>query len=93
MDGHPSWTRDKRYMLTDSYPDKSSYRHLMLYDTAADCVHPVGRFFSPFNNCSYRCDLHPRFSRDDQQIVIDTAHSGRHQMLVLKIDWDRLGHR
>jgi len=90
MDGHPSWTRDGRYMLTDTYADEVGYRHLLLYDAAADRVHSVGRFFSPFNACSYRCDLHPRFSRDESRIVIDTAHSGRHQMLVLEIAWEQM---
>lgn len=86
-DGHPSWTRDGRFMLTDTYADSSDYRSLLLYDAVADRLHLVGRFFSPFNACSYRCDLHPRFSRDEISFIIDTAHAGRHQMMVLDIDW------
>lgn len=89
-DGHPSWTRDGRYMLTDTYADEAGYRHLLLYDAATDRLHSAGRFFSPFNNCSYRCDLHPRFSHDERWIIIDTAHTGRHQMLVLDVDWRHL---
>ena len=89
-DGHPSWTRDGRYMLTDTYADETGYRHLLLYDATADRVHSAGRFFSPFNGGGYRCDLHPRFSRDEQKIIIDTAHTGRHQMLVLDVDWRHL---
>ena len=90
LDGHPSWTRDGRYMLTDTYADEKGFRHLLLYDATRDRVHLVGRFHSPFNECGYRCDLHPRFSRDGRRIVIDTAHTGRHQMLVLDVDWRRL---
>lgn len=90
-DGHPSWTRDGRYMLTDTYADEGGYRHLLLYDIIRDRVHSLGRFFSPFNGGSYRCDLHPRFSRDERRIIIDTAHTGRHQMLVLEVAWDRMG--
>jgi hypothetical protein len=89
-DGHPSCTRDGRYMLTDTYADETGYRHLLLYDFIRDQVHTVGRFFSPFNGGSYRCDLHPRFSRDERRIIIDTAHTGRHQMLVLEVAWDRM---
>jgi hypothetical protein len=86
-DGHPSWTRDGRFMLTDTYADEANFRHLLLYDAATDRVHTAGRFFSPFNSCGYRCDLHPRFSRDESRIIIDTAHTGRHQMLLLDVDW------
>lgn len=89
-DGHPSWTRDGRFMLTDTYADEANYRYLLLYDAATDRVHTAGRFFSPFNNCGYRCDLHPRFSHDDNRIIIDTAHTGRHQMMMLDVDWCHL---
>lgn len=85
-DGHPSWTHDGRFMVADTYADEVGYRQLLLYDAAADRVHSAGRFFSPFNACSYRCDLHPRFSRDECHIIIDTAHTGRRQMLVLDVN-------
>lgn len=90
LDGHPSWTHDRRFMLTDTYADEAGYRHLLLYDAETDRVHTAGRFFSPFNNCGYRCDLHPRFSRDGEFIIIDTAHTGRHSILVLYVDWRQL---
>jgi hypothetical protein len=86
-DGHPSWTRDGRFMLTDTYADDAGFRHLLLYDAERDHVHSVGKFYSPHNSCSYRCDLHPRFSRDGQYVVIDTAHMGQHQIMVLQLDW------
>jgi hypothetical protein len=87
MDGHPSWTNDGRYMLTDTYADDAGYRNLLLFNAMTDQLNSVGYFFSPFNSCSYRCDLHPRFSHDERQIIIDTAHSGRRQMLLLILDW------
>ena len=85
-DGHPSFSRDTRFMLTDTYEDESKYRHLLLYDTEKDVLHELGKFYSPINECGYRCDLHPRFACDDRLIVIDSAHSGRHQIVGLKID-------
>lgn len=86
-DGHPSFTADGRYMLTDTYADADGYRHLLLLDTQRLSVAELGRFFSPFNACAYRCDLHPRFSRNGAMVIVDSAHSGRHQMLVLQVDW------
>lgn len=90
-DGHPSFTSDGRFMLTDTYADRDGNRHLLLYDTRSEKLYELGRFYSPFNNCGYRCDLHPRFSRDEQSVIIDTAHSGKHQVLMLEIKWNLLG--
>ena len=86
-DGHPSFTRDERFMLTDTYGDDESYRHLLLYDTRKDITYELGRFYSPINEKGYRCDLHPRFAFDETYVVIDSAHSGKHQNYILKIDW------
>lgn len=88
-DGHPSFTPDGLFMLTDTYQDDNNYRHLLLYDIANNIVHRLGKFYSPFNNCGYRSDLHPRFSPDYSKIIIDSAHSGKHQILVLELDWSK----
>jgi hypothetical protein len=88
-DGHPSWTIDGRFMLTDTYADDNGYRHLVMYDNTKNIVHHLGSFFSPINNTGYRCDLHPRFSNDNKYIIIDTAHNTNRQMLVFKIEWKR----
>ena len=84
-DGHPSFSHDGRYMLSDTYALEDQYRYLYLYDLKKDSVKEIGKFFSPFNNCGYRSDLHPRFSPDEKKIVIDSAHNGRHGMLLIKI--------
>lgn len=84
-DGHPSFTHDGRYMLSDTYALEDQYRYLYLYDLKNDSVKEIGKFFSPFNNCGYRSDLHPRFSPDEKKIVIDSAHNGHHGMLLIKI--------
>lgn len=89
-DGHPTWTRDGRFMLTDTYADESGYRHLRIYNDQTGRLHDLGRFFSPYNCCGFRCDLHPRFSCDERQVIIDSAHTGRRQMLVLAIDRNAL---
>lgn len=89
-DGHPSFTKDGRYMLTDSYADKDGYRNLLLFDCESKKHLVLGRFHSPFNNCGYRADLHPRFSRDEKSVIIDSAHTGQHQIHVFALDWDAI---
>lgn len=88
-DGHPSWTKEGRFMLTDTYADEKGYRHLLLYDAVKNKVHRLGQFISPYNNCNFRCDLHPRFSPDEGYVIIDTAHSGRRQIFLLELDLNR----
>jgi hypothetical protein len=89
-DGHPSWSRCGRFMLTDTYADEENFRHLMIYDYENQRLYPLGKFYSPYNVHGYRCDLHPRFSHDEQNIIIDTAHTGNRQIWVLGLDWDKL---
>lgn len=83
-DGHPSFTKDGRYMLTDTYAfDDSCYRHLLIYSIEKKKLSEIGKFYSPINETSYRSDLHPRFGRSEDTIIIDSAHSGKHGMIVL----------
>jgi len=89
-DGHPSFTSDGVFMLTDTYGDEQDYRHLLLFDTKREQLFELGSFYSPFNCCGHRSDLHPRFSPDFNHIIIDSAHSGTHQMMVLRLDWDSI---
>jgi hypothetical protein len=89
-DGHPSWTKDGRYMLSDTYSDKNMMRHLYLFDSQKGMVIKLESFFSPINNTNYRCDLHPRFSFDDSMIVIDSAHNGFRQVLIFKVNWIKI---
>jgi WD40-like Beta Propeller Repeat len=76
-DGHPSFSPDGRWMITDTYPDKSRQRHLILYDSKNDKLFKLGRFFAPWSfDEEVRCDLHPRWSPDGKKISIDSAHEG-----------------
>ncbi len=91
-DGHPSFTSDGRYMLTDTYQDEENYRHLLLCDLEKKKCMELGSFYSTYNNCGWRADLHPRFSRDEKHVIIDSTHNGYHQIVMLKIDYKKLGY-
>jgi hypothetical protein len=90
QDGHPSYSQNKRFLLSDTYADNDGFRSLLLCDLKKEKVHQLGKFFSPFNNCGWRADLHPRFSPDEKYIIIDSAHNGHHQILVLLLDWNKV---
>jgi hypothetical protein len=76
-DGHPSLSPDRRWLVTDSYPDRAREQRLLLYRVEnAECIE-AGRFFAPWCfDGPLRCDLHPRWSPDGRWICIDAAHAG-----------------
>lgn len=85
-DGHPSYSPDRRWIITDTYPDKARQRRLLLFDTETDDLTEVGRFFAPWRfDGGTRCDLHPRWSPDGTMISIDSAHEGIRRSYVLDV--------
>jgi len=85
-DGHCSYSPDKRWILTDTYPDKDRMRTLILYNPEQRRRVDIGRFFAPRElDGEIRCDLHPRWSRDGKQVCIDSVHEGSRQVYVLDV--------
>ncbi len=94
-DGHPSFSPDKRFILTDTYPDKKHYRTLILYDTKYNKRHIVARFYSlpdkkytkdpNWDYSGMRCDLHPRWNRDGSKVCIDSVHEGFRGMYIIDV--------
>lgn len=84
-DGHCSFSPDQAWMLTDTYPDDTNHRTLIIYHLASGRRVDIGRFFSPPVKWQIRCDLHPRWSRDGRQICIDSVHEGARQIYVLDV--------
>ena len=76
-DGHPSFSPDGRWIVTDSYPDRARMRHLLLCRQATGEVIEAGAFHSPWRyDEAARCDLHPRWSPDGRSVSIDSTHEG-----------------
>lgn len=85
-DGHPSYSPDRRWVVTDSYPDRARYRRLLLFELSCGRCLEVGRFLAPWAfDGPKRCDLHPRWSPDGQWISIDSAHEGLRRSYVLGV--------
>ncbi len=86
-DGHCSWRPgDPRWMLTDTYQDKESNRHLLLYDAEKNEAIEIGRFYSLPETCDsgWRTDLHPRWGHSGRLVCIDSTHEDgeRHQYVL-----------
>ncbi|WP_250657354.1 hypothetical protein [Alkalimarinus coralli] len=85
-DGHPSVLSD-RYIITDTYPDKYGQQHLLLCDSVDNRITTIGSFYaSPLALGEVRCDLHPRSAPAFNQVVFDSAFSGRRTINVLSLD-------
>lgn len=86
-DGHCSCSPDRRWILTDTYPDENNEQHLILYHPETMTKAEIGTFYSPpeLDKTPMRCDLHPRWNRDGTQICIDSTHEGSRQMYVLDV--------
>ena len=87
VNGHNTYlNRDNwRWILNDTYPDREAReQHPYLYDTANNRRHPLGHFVSPKEYAGeWRCDLHPRASRDGRLVTIDSPHAGNGRQLYL----------
>lgn len=86
QDGHCSYSPDDRWILTDTYPDARRLHTLILYRIADGRRVDIGRFLEPpASTGPWRCDLHPRWSRDGAKVSIDSTHEGGHRQ-VYEVD-------
>ena len=86
VDGHCSYSPDRRWILTDTYPDAESRRALVLFRPEDGRCVTLGSFYSPPELAEeIRCDLHPRWNRDGTQVCFDSAHEGERQMYAVDV--------
>lgn len=81
-DGHPTFC--DRYLVTDTYPDRSGMMKIFIYDRHDRKLVAENRLFSPLAyRDTKRCDLHPRPILKDGKITavyVDSTHSGKRQL-------------
>ena len=86
-DGHPQLSKDKRFIITDTYEKNNGYQDLILYDLFKKKGYLLGSFkvsnFLKKNNL--KCDLHPRWN-NHYFINIDSSHQGSRQTYILDIE-------
>lgn len=86
-DGHGHFSQDGKWMVTDSYPSgEHRMRNLYIMEVATQAIQKVGQFHEPPNfKADCRCDLHPRWNREDSQLCIDSTHGGTRQVYLLHV--------
>ena len=86
--GHNTYLpgRDNAWVLNDGYPDKQRMQTPYLYHIPTDRRVDLGHFYSPaFYTGEWRCDTHPRSSRDGRLVCIDSPHQGGRQMYLIDV--------
>jgi hypothetical protein len=86
-DGHPSVSRvNKNIVITDTYPDRSRFRKLILIDRSKKSHAVIAEVFEPLTLWrETRCDCHPNFSPDGNYIHFDTAHLNKRCLTFLEL--------
>lgn len=85
-DGHPSYSPDGKYVVTDSYPDRARIAsiNLMSGDESKKDSKTIARVFAPFKyDNDTRCDLHPRWNHNGDKICFDGVFEGRRGLYVV----------
>ena len=85
QDGHCTYSPDGQWILTDTYPDKDNLQTLMLFRPSDRKLVTIGGFYEPpeAKGREWRCDLHPRWSRDGRYVCIDSMHKDDTRQMYL----------
>lgn len=86
VDGHPSYSPDGKYFVTDTYPDFHRKQFLYLYDLDTKKVKELAAIHANIkyrNDC--RCDLHPRWNHSCDKICFDAACDDKRQVYIIDL--------
>jgi hypothetical protein len=84
VNGHCTYLPGNRWILNDTYPDKQRLQHVYLFSTKTGRRVALGDFMSPPEYTGeWRCDTHPRSSRDGKMVCIDSPHGGNGRQMYL----------
>ena len=83
-DGHCNCLPDSDWIVNDTYPDVDRMQEIYLYYPEKNARISLGKFLSPAPYTGeWRCDTHPRISRDGTKIVFDSPYGDEGRQLHL----------
>lgn len=87
-DGHPSYSPDRKHIVTDSYPNRARIASIYVMDGVDEkknVATTVARVFAPFKyDNDTRCDLHPRWNHKGNTICFDSVFEGHRGLYSVK---------
>lgn len=87
-DGHPSFSPDRKLVVTDTYPNRSRISSIKIMDgdVTKNEVNEVAKVFSPFKyDNDTRCDLHPRWNHGGNTICFDSVYEGHRGLYTVNV--------
>lgn len=86
-DGHCTYSPDRKWMLTDTYPNKDNMHFIYLYNLEDKRFIEIATIYRPKpSDNEWRCDLHPGWSRDGKTVAIDAMYlDGKRQVHLLDV--------
>ncbi|MBY8155777.1 hypothetical protein KW499_18415 [Vibrio fluvialis] len=79
-DGHPTYIGDGKF-ITDTYPNKSKLKSLILVDLNEKKLEVIAEFFEPLKyGGQTRCDLHPKWDAETKSIYVESVHKGKRKL-------------
>ena len=88
-DEHPSFSPDRKLVVTDSYPDRARIQYIKVMDgdVRKTKVNVVAKVFAPFKyDNDTRCDLHPRWNHARNKICFDSVFEGHRGLYTVKLE-------
>lgn len=85
-DGHPQFSRANRKIVTDTYPNRFRIQELSIYNIQTDEKELIAKLKSPnrFKD-TIRCDLHPRWNWQGDQLCFDSTHTGVRALCTINL--------
>lgn len=89
FDAHGTFSPNKKWMITDGYPDKvTGEQKVYIMNMKSQAVKLVGSYFEPkeySDNGLWRCDIHSRWSPKGNIVGFNSTKSGMRQAYIYRI--------
>jgi len=87
QDGHPSVSKNREWMIYDTYPTLGRISTLNLYNFRRDTTYEIGKFYQPLEYIGQRrIDLHPKWNPDCTRVYFESGHSGERRLYSIDLD-------
>lgn len=90
-DGHPSFAHNGHWIVTDTYPDRSSRSYVTPYDTVRKQRHNLAylkhwkQFATPSPERHWACALHPRRNRAGTMVCFDSVYTEKRALCTIDV--------
>lgn len=88
-DGHPSYSPDGSFVVTDTYPDRVRMASIKIMsgNEFLNDVSVIAKVFAPFKyDGDTRCDLHPRWNHAGNKICFDSCYEGHRGLYIVELE-------